>query len=107
MYWICTLLTSSGQESVSTFFGQKKEIVQRLVDQNLLVVDIRPDYKKFFLNIFLRKKISFLSLAVFFEDFSNILQTGMSVAQALQILQESSKEEYLKEVLSKLEEQLN
>jgi type IV pilus assembly protein PilC len=107
MYWICTSLTVSGQEITSLLCGQKKDILQQLSDQNLSVVEMKMDYKRFFLNFFPKRRLSLLTLAVFFEDFSNMLETGMSINQAVLILQETCKEDLLKDMLFTLDRQLN
>ncbi len=106
MFWTTIALTRSGQEVTATLFGSKEDILKSLSNQYLTVIEIKPDYKKILLSAFSRRKLSALSLAVFFEDFSNMLATGMNVSQILLIIKETSHEEILIRTVSILEEKL-
>src|SRR5882724_11367743 len=100
MYWTYIALTSSGQEVTATLTGQKEDILKQLAKERLSVIEIRLNYKRFILSILPRRKLSVLSLAVFFEDFFNMLEAGMGISQIIFILKDTAKEEVLAEGLS-------
>ena len=106
MHWTYSALTSSGQEVSATVFGSRRDVLQQLSQQQLLVIELKANYQQFFTEVFSRKRLSMLSMAVFFEDFHNMLETGMSLPQALLLLKETSKDSCLVTMLSALEEQL-
>ncbi len=106
IYWTYNALTRSGQEVTATLAGDKKNILRQLLDQKLSVIEIKPDYRKIFLGLWKNKKLAPLSMVVFFEDFHNMLTTGMNLPQILLILKETSKDEILITMLSTIQEQL-
>ncbi|MBI3601270.1 MAG: type II secretion system F family protein [Candidatus Omnitrophica bacterium] len=106
IYWTYNALTRSGQEVTATLAGDKKDILCQLSRQELSVIEIKLDYRKIFVSLWKNKKLEVLSMAVFFEDFHNMLATGMSLPQILLILKETSKDEVLITMLSTLQEQL-
>ena len=106
MHWTYSALTRSGQEVTATLAGPKNDILQELSRQGLFVVDIKPDYRKSFVSLLPRKGPSVLSTALFFEDFHNMLEVGMSVTQILPILKGTSMDEVWVMILSQLEEKL-
>src|SRR5436309_306304 len=106
MYWIYSALTRSGQEVKSSLAGSKNDILKQLSHLNLSVIDVHLDYRRTFLRFLQKRKLSALTLAVFFEDFSNMLETGMSVSQILLTFKETSQEEALNDVLLVLENKL-
>ncbi len=106
MYWRYIALTRSAQEVTASLAGSKEDVLRHLSNQQLCVIEIKPDYKRIFLSALPRRKLSALSLAIFFEDFSNMLETGMNVPQVLLIFKETAKEE-LGSVLLMLEEKIH
>jgi type IV pilus assembly protein PilC len=106
MYWICSVLTRSGQEVRISLAGSRKDVLKDLDSKHLSLIEMTFDYKRFVFVTFPRRRLSIQSLAVFFEDFSNMLDTGLSVSQVLLILKETSKEEALNNVLLILEDEL-
>ncbi len=87
--------------------GQKKDIVGQLSQQELYVIEIKPDYRRVLVNFLSRRRLSALSSAVFFEDFHNMLETGMNIPQILSIFKETNKDETLLISLLTLQEQLS
>ncbi|MBF0490609.1 MAG: type II secretion system F family protein [Candidatus Omnitrophica bacterium] len=106
MDWSYSALTRSGQEIIASFVGSKEALISYLLSQNLVLIEMRWDYQKTFLRLFSSRPMSKLSLAVFFEDLSRMLEAGLGVSQAILILKTTSKEERLIEALSVLEDKL-
>ena len=107
LYWTYNALTRSGQEITATLPGFKKDILQKISQQELYLIEIKPDYRRIFASFLFKKKLSTLSCAVFFEDFHNMLETGVSVVQILSIFKETSKDEALVLRISTLNEELS
>ncbi len=106
MVWTYTALTRWGQEVVATGTGSKKDILQQLSQQQLDLIEIRPDFKKILMSWGPKKRLSALTLATFFEDLHNMLSTGMNIGQSFLILKETSRDYVLVTALSEMEHQL-
>ncbi|MEI7999285.1 MAG: type II secretion system F family protein [Candidatus Omnitrophota bacterium] len=107
MYWTYSALTRSGQEVTATLVGSRKDILHQLSQRELSVIEIKPNYGKILSNFLSVKRLSALSSAVFFEDFHNMLETGMSVGEIISIFKETSQDETFVMSLSSLEEALS
>ncbi len=103
MYWICTTLNPYGQETVTCMAGRKKDVLNQISAEQNHIIEIKPDYKSYLRNIYRRKELSTLMMAGLFKDFNNMLEVGMSVPQALLILQETSQDEMMRQMLSNIQ----
>ena len=103
MYWTYTALNAWGEEISSSISGNKQDILRQLSVDQIQIIEIKLDYKRSILSLYQRKKISTLMMATLFKDFNSMLETGMSVPQALGILKETSQDELLKHMLFDME----
>lgn len=87
IYWSYTMLTAQGQEVSAVVAGYRRDILEDITRSGGWLVEIRPDYLKT-MGVCVAPRMSPLSISVFFEDLANLLDSGMSVAQAVRLLKE-------------------
>jgi len=108
MYWKYAALTRAGNEVKGTEKGYKKEIARRLNERQLEIVYICPDFSTVIRNLFKRKHIiSARVLADFFEDFKNMLESGISIEEILYSLGETASDDVLKNAIEKIKVSLH
>jgi type IV pilus assembly protein PilC len=70
------------------------------------IIEIKPDYRRILISFSPRSDLSSLTMSHLFKDFQNLLETGMSLTQAVVILKETSQDAALTRILSMIESQL-
>ncbi len=104
MHWIYTALDRWGEEITGDISGSKKDVLEKLAGQNIEIIQIAPNYKKMLK--FTNRMMSTRSMASLFNDFHNMMETGMSLLQILSILRETSHDETLTQALLTMEQNL-
>jgi len=102
MYWNVTSLTKMGSIVNQTLKGARQEVCTQVKFNDLDLISIHPDYKKYFENVFKKGKLSGYVLSSFFKDFSRGLKSGLSAQEAITSLNEQTTNPLLKETLRKL-----
>jgi len=85
-----------------TLKGARQEVLDQARFNDLDLISIHPDYKKYFENVFKNGKLSGAVLSSFFKDFSRGLKSGLSAQEAIASLNEQTTNPLLKETLGKL-----
>lgn len=80
--------------------------MQLLARDHLTVIEIKPAYLRMFKHFLPRRGLSVSSLSVFFQDLANLLESGMSVSQALMILKDAGRENLIAEMVADIEQKL-
>lgn len=99
MYWNYHCMTITGKEIKDKIYGNKDEVLQFLKRSSLEVITIHPDYLAQVRFIFKRKKLSAKTLGAFFEEFHDMLETGLGLKQILDSLHENTSNSLLNETL--------
>src|SRR5208282_4373248 len=102
MYWNVTSLTKMGSIVNQTLKGARQEVCAQVKFNDLDLISIHPDYKKYFANVLLNGKLSGVVLSSFFKDFSRGLKSGLSAQEAITSLNKQTSDPLLKETLRKL-----
>ncbi len=85
-----------------TLKGARQEVCAQVRFNDLDLISIHPDYKKYFANVLLKGKLSGAVLSSFFKDFSRGLKSGLSAQETIASLNEQTTNPLLKETLRKL-----
>jgi type II secretory pathway component PulF len=107
MYWKIEALTAKRSEITQTFEGSLEDVKNQATVYSLEVLSISPDYAALIKSIFQNHKLSSLVLAVFFKDFADMQRCGLSVNEAIGILNETTSNTALKEALKKISNFIN
>ena len=102
MYWNVTSLTKMGSIINQSLKGSKPEVLDQIKFNDLDLISIYPDYRKYFSNILLKRKLSSAVLSSFFKDLSRGLESGLSAPEAISSLNEQTTNLLLKATISKL-----
>ncbi len=85
-----------------TLKGARQEVCTQVRFNDLDLISIHPDYKKYFENVFKKGRLSGAVLSSFFKDFSRGLKSGLSAQEVIASLNEQTIDPLLKETLRKL-----
>lgn len=107
MIWRYSTLTRSGFELKGTAQGSRDQVIKLIKTKELELISLQPDIILSFKNLLRYKSIPPLVLSQFFEDFHNMLETGMSLKQILFSLKETTHYRPLRKILDALDEYLN
>ena len=107
MYWKYFGLTKTGKEVFGSYPGKKEDVVFQLENNNITVVEISPDYHKFLEEVFKRKKLSTSVLSLFFKDFAQMYQIGMSINEVATSLSDTTSDLLLKDALRRISNAIN
>ena len=99
MYWKYSTLTRTGSELEGVFNGTKSQAVKWIQEKGLTLVSLDPDYKTYLSGLFRKNKFSSATLSLFFEDFYNMFETGISINEIFTSLKETTTNEHLRKVL--------
>jgi len=102
MYWKMSALTAKRSEITQTFEGSLEDVKNQAMIYGLEILSISPDYAALIKSIFQNCTLSSSLLSVFFKDFADMQRCGLSVHEAINILNETNSNPVLKEALKKI-----
>lgn len=102
MYYKYSVLSETGNEIRGVEEGPLAKIKQKFKEKNYYILSLEPDVFKTITSYLERKKIKAPVLSVFFQDMANMLQLGIAINEAIEILEESYKEPLLTKALAKI-----
>ena len=105
-HWKYLALTRVGGEVRGNEMGDKKEIIQKIEEKDLTIISLRRDIRCEIKQFFLKKKLSYNILASFFDDFSEMVDSGLDTIQIIDILLSTIKGSKIKIVLLELKNSL-
>ncbi len=105
-YWRYSAINAQGQEVHGMLNLKKNAAVAHIQSKQLELIDIRPDYQAFMGRYFRATKLSTKVLKEFFEDLSNMQQTGMHLNQMFTSLKESTQDKALLHVLTMMDQDI-
>lgn len=106
MHYRYNVLSRTGNEISGVEQGSYQAIRDKLKDNNFHILSLEPDFVKSIEFYLKRKRVRVQALAELFEDLSNILESGLSMNEAIMTLEESSVEPVLKHALSQINDSL-
>jgi type II secretory pathway component PulF len=106
MHYRYNVLSRTGNEISGVEQGSYQAIRDKLKGNNFHILSLEPDFVKSIEFYLKRKRVRVQALAELFEDLSNILESGLSMNEAIMTLEESSVEPVLKHALSQINDSL-
>ena len=106
MHWQYKILTRLGKEIVGGEKGRKKDVISRLEEKGSHVIALSPDFSGLVNSFLVNRKVPNKILVDFFEDFQNMLLTGIPAGDILVSLQETTGNTVLKSAVIKIKDSL-
>jgi len=95
MYWRYVALNRYVQETTGILYGSRKDVLDELQMRKLNVIFIMPDLFTAINMAYFSRKFSSKQMAVFFKDFGNMLETGLTLTHILNTLREQTFDGHL------------
>ncbi len=105
-HWKYQALNAQGQDVRGSLSATKQEIMAYIKVHQLELIDLQPDFVLFFEKFYQMKRLSVKTLTAFFEDLSNMQQTGLSLTQMLLSLRDSTQDVTLAHVIDVLRDKI-
>jgi type II secretory pathway component PulF len=86
MYWRYIAINKYVHEITGVLYGSREQVLIDLQDKHLNVISIRPDILELVKMTFFSGKFTSKQMAIFFKDFGNMLETGLTVPHILKTL---------------------
>ena len=90
MYWRYVALNRHVHEISGVLYGSRDKVLFELQEKHLNVISINPDIFEFIRVLFFSGKFTAKQMAIFFKDFGNMLETGLTISHILRTLQDQT-----------------
>ena len=104
MFYKYTYLSKIGKELEGAFKGSKRDLMNHIQENNWTLISIQLDIKSYFQNFIKGKKINLKNLPPFFEEFRDMLATGLPINEIFEALKETNDDKALIRALNIIQE---
>jgi len=95
MFYKYNYLSKMGKEGEGTFEGSKRNLMSYVQENNWTLISVQFDLRSYLKNFIKSKKINLKSLPPFFEEFRDMLATGLPINEIFEALKETNDDKAL------------